>query len=188
MRGKPDNPCTHSTAAGITPADAGKTSRCRCCRCRCWDHPRGCGENPIRDSQNKITRGSPPRMRGKLCQELHGLLDRGITPADAGKTNTCPDCYTAAEDHPRGCGENARKDFSAARYEGSPPRMRGKLKQTNGRLSMTRITPADAGKTQSGGRGLLLCRDHPRGCGENAFGLSQALSLSGSPPRMRGKR
>ncbi len=29
--------------------------------------------------------------------------------------------------------------------------------------------------------------DHPRGCGENAFGLSQALSLSGSPPRMRGK-
>ena len=66
--------------------------------------------------------------------------------------------------------------------------MRGKHCKAMFLRAFSRITPADAGKTL---RTTIICsdvKDHPRGCGENAFGLSQALSLSGSPPRMRGKR
>ena len=51
-----------------------------------------------------------------------------------------------------------------------------------------RITPADAGKTTFGCESLTLCRDHPRGCGENLAILNAYLLGKGSPPRMRGKR
>ena len=51
-------------------------------------------------------KGSPPRMRGKLCR--HGQTRRhdGITPADAGKTIEDLMYGRKITDHPRGCGEN----------------------------------------------------------------------------------
>ena len=60
------------TAIGITPAYAGKsmyrTTETLCCR----DHPRVCGEKPVAMHSCTMTRGSPPRMRGKaiLCAAL----------------------------------------------------------------------------------------------------------------------
>ena len=65
--------------------------------------------------------------------------------------------------------------------------MRGK--QVNGAPAFFgfRITPACAGKTDSRSRREGFCEDHPRVCGENAP-ISEALnSVSGSPPRVRGK-
>ena len=86
MRGKPDNPCTHSTAAGITPADAGKTPPLQAPSCIWRDHPRGCGENELIIDPSAASFGSPPRMRGKLFLALIGALPQRITPAGAGKT------------------------------------------------------------------------------------------------------
>ena len=65
--------------------------------------------------------------------------------------------------------------------------MRGKLNFSCSLLGVTRITPADAGKT--GVRdGLRTGRqDHPRGCGENDSVASGKRHAMGSPPRMRGK-
>ena len=70
-------------------------------------------------------------------------------------------------DHPRGCGENNAVKILFGIALGSPPRMRGKLEYGFMPSLYKRITPADAGKTQTGG---FTCRegwDHPRGCGEN---------------------
>ena len=87
--------------------------------------------------------------------------------------------------------------------------MRGKLLYTHSGHLSTRITPADAGKTENpsgnplwagdhprgcGENTLLnaiqyaLGEDHPRGCGENASGGKEGERADGSPPRMRGKQ
>ena len=66
--------------------------------------------------------------------------------------------------------------------------MRGKQKYIFKFPQNPRITPAGAGKTQSGGRGLLLCRDHPRRCGENLDVARHFENGAGSPPQVRGKR
>ena len=72
-------------------------------------------------------------------------------------------------------------------YGGSPPRMRGKPYLSFFRNAYRRITPAHAGKTSASLRMPCLTPDHPRACGENDFTEEGYLSISGSPPRMRGK-
>ena len=151
------------------------------------DHPRRCGENFCRVCRGRGMRGSPPRMRGKL--NVRHLFDkfRRITPADAGKTY-CP-CLSpwAAQDHPRGCGENQYANKPHLWGLGSPPRMRGKLDVIRSKNCFYRITPADAGKTALRLSRSLLIQDHPRGCGENQGAVSKRGHCLGSPPRMRGK-
>ena len=65
--------------------------------------------------------------------------------------------------------------------------MRGKLKVAAGAKGETRITPADAGKTQKGCFVFGRNEDHPRGCGENGYKEFTSNTIPGSPPRMRGK-
>ena len=65
MRGKPQKALKRHSRDRITPADAGKTPY-RCSRHQAdRDHPRGCGENTLREYHNVYKAGSPPRMRGK---------------------------------------------------------------------------------------------------------------------------
>ena len=126
-------------------------------------------------------------MRGKPFPFLRVRASSRITPADAGKTGSPGHFRPFEKDHPRGCGENCQSKKTAQHGGGSPPRMRGKPSGGGADDRTVRITPADAGKTFCHHKAEDCGWDHPRGCGENAFGLSQALSLSGSPPRMRGK-
>ena len=70
----------------ITPADAGKTHRKHFCGGLKRDHPRGCGEDPVRPVQVFVHAGSPPRMRGKHTPVQCSMFNYRITPADAGKT------------------------------------------------------------------------------------------------------
>ena len=65
--------------------------------------------------------------------------------------------------------------------------MRGKDEQTTGKNENARITPAYAGKRSQGVAALQLGWDHPRVCGEKAFGCRRCTFPQGSPPRMRGK-
>ena len=106
-------------------------------------------------------------MRGK--RQL--LRNRGfgvrITPADAGKTPRHSANKNLIRDHPRGCGENLRSNRLRALRSGSPPRMRGKPADREIGHELTRITPADAGKTPDGLYTNAFLQDHPRGCGEN---------------------
>ena len=134
---------------GITPADAGKTASADFFVCLREDHPRGCGENLRTKCVCILNRGSPPRMRGKLRYNLAKVIQIRITPADAGKTAFVFDKTKRPGDHPRGCGENQKAQNELQQWVGSPPRMRGKPRNTFVVYSSGRITPADAGKTMT---------------------------------------
>ena len=134
-------------AARITPAGAGKTSAFFSVCLSAGDHPRRCGENRVNLLRYALLNGSPPRMRGKLKFCLCSRTITRITPADAGKTHAPRPISATPQDHPRGCGENGGNRRQASAYRGSPPRMRGKRRHSRRFAVITRITPADAGKT-----------------------------------------
>ena len=90
----------------ITPAHAGKSSFGRCGPRTPRDHPRACGEKPMRILWEHAKEGSPPRMRGKVCTGHSRRRKSGITPAHAGKSG--------------------KKQGQTGGALGSPPRMRGK--------------------------------------------------------------
>ena len=188
MRGKPVPAQIPRARPGITPAHAGKTRRRGAGAPGSRDHPRACGENLYLQGIFQNFAGSPPRMRGKLliAPRLPALVR--ITPAHAGKTRRTDSPRRKQRDHPRACGENCQALLQIIGIVGSPPRMRGKQDPQLPLRLISGITPAHAGKT-------LLCssradtlRDHPRACGENASRPLPERTVSGSPPRMRGKR
>ena len=65
--------------------------------------------------------------------------------------------------------------------------MRGKVKAEQVAYLQQGITPAYAGKSTFSVLFWKVPRDHPRVCGEKLFNSSSVWSLTGSPPRMRGK-
>ena len=71
---------------GITPACAGKTKIAVALLVCGQDHPRVCGENGSSFRIRSIAWGSPPRVRGKHRVAQGQFVQRGITPACAGKT------------------------------------------------------------------------------------------------------
>ena len=149
VRGKLSCRKTYTLSWGITPAGAGKTRRYAGFRSSNRDHPRRCGENCFVQKRRYCNRGSPPQVRGKRkpIEELPGYS--GITPAGAGKTGGGGATVCVAEDHPRRCGENRVHQGFACPVTGSPPQVRGKHRESTGTTSKGRITPADAGKTQT---------------------------------------
>ena len=86
-------------------------------------------------------------MRGKQLLRLAVRIARRITPAHAGKTASALERVEDKSDHPRACGENPAYNLSGDGELGSPPRMRGKRRQTIDNNGGARITPAHAGKT-----------------------------------------
>ena len=91
---------------GITPAYAGRTRVGRPCWVGRRDHPRVCGENPVRPATCVVALGSPPRMRGEPMNINPKDLLLRITPAYAGRTRKVRSGDSSRPDHPRVCGEN----------------------------------------------------------------------------------
>ena len=151
------------------------------------DHPRRCGENPRQTPRDALAWGSPPQVRGKLIVSCISAARRRITPAGAGKTASTDSTLKSPEDHPRRCGENLPFRGFLLRQMGSPPQVRGKLSFSLLHDAVRGITPAGAGKTLQAAFCGLPGKDHPRGCGENAFYEKRNCIAGGSPPRMRGK-
>ena len=131
----------------ITPACAGKTYQERFSVHHCKDHPRVCGENGLKNKIKLLTKGSPPRVRGKRQSRRCCGRSARITPACAGKTENMRTCVRLFEDHPRVCGENLSNVSKRLVSKGSPPRVRGKQFIGTLGIAPTRITPACAGKT-----------------------------------------
>ena len=126
-------------------------------------------------------------MRGKV-DYMQNLLDiTRIIPAYAGKSITAVLPSQIARNHPRACGEKRRTTIQRVRQEGSPPRMRGKVKVFAHLSEVSGITPAYAGKSVRFSVTTSPVRDHPRVCGEKPASLGSTVWRSGSPPRMRGK-
>ena len=187
MRGK-DQACSRwRYPDGITPACAGKSgSPGRPCS-RGWDHPRVCGEKAASSYSMTCETGSPPRMRGKEQPTSSICSSAGITPACAGKRIERSQCRTSRRDHPRVCGEKVFASISILVAQGSPPRVRGKVRQHLESRQSVGITPACAGKRARPSPCRSQSRDHPRACGEKRVGSLASVGLSGSPPRVRGK-
>ena len=87
VRGKLIDAAIGLVVTGITPACAGKTNSALSMSLRNRDHPRVCGENEIKFTENEDGEGSPPRVRGKHKVTWETFGKEGITPACAGKTN-----------------------------------------------------------------------------------------------------
>ena len=174
-------------AVGITPAWAGKSGGgCSAGNAR-QDHPRVGGEKPIPQIFSSHSQGSPPHGRGKApgVQKRHSA--GGITPAWAGKSLFCFAAAVPIQDHPRVGGEKAAYLAGLTSGVGSPPRRQGKANWHCVRRPALRITPAHAGKRTRSWRAYGCPWDHPRMGGEKRPAFSMMDSVSGSPPRGRGK-
>ena len=90
-------------------------------------------------------------------------------------------------DHPRLCGEKAFDVFPNSAKKGSPPPMRGKVKEWDTENQVLGITPAYAGKRHRSAVRVRPWWDHPRLCGEKSTALVAGILSVGSPPPMRGK-
>ena len=153
-------------ALGITPACAGKRPRTPLVGSFSRDHPRMCGEKLIVAVPLQITAGSPPHVRGKAQLPAAPCPASRITPACAGKSFGEKVLQSGVEDHPRMCGEKRSAFGMQIIWIGSPPHVRGKVRNEGLRNTKTGITPACAGKSLRGGQSVSVCRDHPRMCGE----------------------
>ena len=91
-------------------------------------------------------KGSPPRARGKVTEEIIVCAGVGITPACAGKSQGWLRGWGYTQDHPRVRGEKIPLFGWADDGWGSPPRARGKVDQLGGHIIPAGITPACAGK------------------------------------------
>ena len=68
VRGTGEPGAPGEIAYRITPARAGNSSTCPSNRPPSWDHPRACGEQPLKECECPRRPGSPPRVRGTgLC-------------------------------------------------------------------------------------------------------------------------
>ena len=187
MRGKLAKDTAGFKILRLIPAHAGKTHGKHAISRPSGAHPRACGENRFGSALSSVTRGSSPRMRGKLLDGPR-LFARGrLIPAHAGKTTPAKSPASWARAHPRACGENAAQAADSGNGEGSSPRMRGKQEFLLLPPAYRRLIPAHAGKTRPSASCIRSRRAHPRACGEN-MNISTAASLPpGSSPRMRGK-
>ena len=147
MRGKVFKSCCIILCSRITPAYAGKSRKWTEIQLHTWDHPRLCGEKPVKISNDGYVTGSPPPMRGKvhLCSAV--VCSGRITPAYAGKRGRCLQILQEQEDHPRLCGEKRCTGNFSGHDDGSPPPMRGKVLSQCFLVGVLRITPAYAGKS-----------------------------------------
>ena len=130
----------------ITPAHAGKSPGELRNRRGVGDHPRACGEKSLPFALDGHFIGSPPRMRGKEKRVRREVERGGITPAHAGKSCQDPRTSDPPRDHPHACGEKRFAMQFKHCHEGSPPRMRGKVKTAIDAAIGSGITPAHAGK------------------------------------------
>ena len=80
------------TGHRITPASAGKTVYLYYLFVLPQDHPRECGKNGACSVLLATMAGSPPRVREKQTAQQISILQRRITPASAGKTQTFQIC------------------------------------------------------------------------------------------------
>ena len=134
----------------ITPAHAGRMLGLRRILAVTEDHPRACGKNYTCFTTITLTQGSPPRMREELNKgNTTSSLER-ITPAHAGRIFILMKYILVIQDHPRACGKNFESAAYVARYVGSPPRMREEFCCSISKVSSGGITPAHAGRIQSG--------------------------------------
>ena len=149
--------------------------------------PRACGEKPVLSTMLRAASGSPPRVRGEAQKTLNRVFDARITPACAGRRGFVSFLGAVVSDHPRVCGEKLDRLALRPRLRGSPPRVRGEVKESPLEHGKRRITPACAGRSDADDDLPFPMEDHPRVCGEKRPCTKAKRLRRGSPPACAGR-
>jgi hypothetical protein len=94
------------SGVGNIPARAGPTTRCRNTAGACWEHPRACGADTSTHPHPPFSRGTSPRVRGRLARNLVCYRRSRSIPARAGPTPAKASSRRCSSEHPRACGAN----------------------------------------------------------------------------------
>ncbi len=175
-----------SVSSGITPACAGISPRLHFDARQYRNHPRVCGDQQGVLPVKNVLRESPPRVRGS-DEDLTSFAGRSrITPACAGIRWMLKIVNGRIWNHPRVCGDQAKKQQEGHAVMESPPRVRGSDWGRATFRAVIRITPACAGIRRHRRSIGIMFRNHPRVCGDqNARGVHHT-AIAESPPRVRG--
>ena len=134
-------------AARLIPTHAGKTLSSAGFPYTERAHPHSRRENRNRSYRPSSNLGSSPLMRGRLGRHRHGLQDRGLIPAHAGKTLSSLSRTSRGGAHPRSRGENHFEYAKPENVKGSSPLTRGKRIGNHHLHARPGLIPAHAGKT-----------------------------------------
>ena len=172
----------------IIPACAGDARPLALWSGRRPDHPRVCGGRSGRRMRPISHRGSSPRVRGTLGENVRRYWSEDIIPACAGDASSRPAMNRRVSDHPRVCGGRVPENTRSSPRGGSSPRVRGTQRGASRRPANRRIIPACAG--DAAGRITIEAEitDHPRVCGGRVSKPSRRRAISPSSPRVRGTR
>ena len=83
-----------------------------------------CEKDCANPSLSLTAMGSPPHVRERQKFQQKKLMERGITPACAGKTPRCQWQSSRFQDHPRMCGKDLQLRPAYCKQAGSPPHVR----------------------------------------------------------------
>ena len=178
----------HRPHTGLTPASAGRTYVRPSPSLWRWAYPRECGENHNRVVGCLQEHGLPPRVRGERRSRRFDPRVARLTPASAGRTRRLASSRQTPKAYPRECGENPSGIWPNERFPGLPPRVRGEPSSSMTNTSVSRLTPASAGRTERCESFRLDPSAYPRECGENLVSSSDPPPKPGLPPRVRGER
>ena len=154
----------------------------------CTVHPHACGENDASKARTIYDQGSSPRVWGKPIRKAIQTMDRRFIPTRVGKTRCRRTRKRLGSVHPHACGENARWCAALLPGIGSSPRVWGKQFHHFKWRHMVRFIPTRVGKTRTSARHYRHLAVHPHACGENSRTRTLHHLLSGSSPRVWGKR
>ena len=188
VRGRRDRRDARTEDVGLIPAGAGQTRVRFLGRQAQGAHPRGCGADTEWVGGLFRNPGSSPRVRGRPKGTGPENYRFGLIPAGAGQTYALARRGARQTAHPRGCGADPRPCPEGGTSEGSSPRVRGRPIFRPRAEADAGLIPAGAGQTADKpmrvpGRGA-----HPRGCGADACRPLAGQALTGSSPRVRGRR
>ncbi len=149
-------------------------------------HPRRCGDRIVEEKIVPIPSGSPPQVRGSGLVDHETAKRVRFTPAGAGIGRGESVWEPVLAVHPRRCGDRAVEQLEYVYAYGSPPQVRGSAARRAARSAGRRFTPAGAGIGSFRYVPNRAMPVHPRRCGDRNRLLVFILSLSGSPPQVRG--
>ena len=168
VRGKLNGESPAGTLDRYIPACAGETAAGGVPPPVHWVHPRVCGGNSFCTMDRRSSRGTSPRVRGKLEPDLSGPDWPRYIPACAGETMVPSLGVSVARVHPRVCGGNVAIARMTSPQSGTSPRVRGKPHFCHRWQHPDRYIPACAGETQRHLLSHSRKKVHPRVCGGNA--------------------
>ena len=179
--------CSNSITERITSACAEQTGRRGIPQAVRRDHLRVCGADPLTSHDPVWTYGSPPRVRSRRYEPPKLPSWDGITSACAEQTVGVDVFGQVNGDHLRVCGADDHTHTDHTPPQGSPPRVRSRLIQSDAKSLAQGITSACAEQTMMRSAVRAATWDHLRVCGaDNRPSLNLAI-IMGSPPRVRSR-